>query len=400
MSDNITIIGIDGGASKVSAHIINVSENGKNFSLSDKSTIKEYHKYPNFQADFSPVILPIQLEQIQNKNIELTPTEIKQSKAYYDAFIDAIQEIATKSNAENILIGIGMPGIKSKDERGIIAMANGPRMLNFTSEIENRLAANGFALAHPIFKLGSDADYCGVGEEFAENGAFQNIENAYYLGGGTGAADALKLHGKLVSVDDCKTWFAKTWEFQSETGKSMETYCSARGIQSIYSEITGISQSELIENNIYLEQILSRAIDGEDNAINTWKIVNQKIAELLYERISNLYSGWQNNFKFLNPERSQLEKNQKYKGTLLDKIVIGQRLGNLFKMESAKDIIVNPILNNLTQLITDSNILDDKAKSHYLVNNHFNKDIITTSNLREAPALGAGIEAWNNYAND
>ena len=186
MKEQPTIIGIDGGASKVSAHIIEVSEDGKNFILDKENSIKEYRHYPEYHLDFKPVNLKNQLEQIQNDDIELTPSEIKHSKAYYNAFVDAISDLVKLTKAENVLIGIGMPGVKTTDKRGIAAMANGPRMPYFVSEIEQRLSDANIALASPITKLGSDADYCGIGEEYAENGSFCDIENAYYLGGGTG----------------------------------------------------------------------------------------------------------------------------------------------------------------------------------------------------------------------
>ena len=134
-----TIIGIDGGASKVSAHIIEASEDGKIFTLGKENSVKKYRNYADFQTDFTPVDLPTQLEQIQNNNIELTPTEIKQSKAYYNAFNEVIFDLVKITKTENVLIGIGMPGIKTDGERGIAAMANGPRMPNFSSEIEERL---------------------------------------------------------------------------------------------------------------------------------------------------------------------------------------------------------------------------------------------------------------------
>jgi hypothetical protein len=276
-------------------------------------------------------------------------------------------------------------------------MANGPRMPNFASEIEQRLSTKSIALAKPITKLGSDADYCAIGEEFADNGAFKNVKNAYYLGGGTGAADALKLHGKLIPIDYCKKWFAKTWEFKTESGKSMETYCSARGIQSIYSEIARVYAADLIKNGIYLEQILLKAEGGERSAVENWAIISIKIAELIYERISTIYTGWQNNFSFINPNRENLESNHNFKGTLLDKIVIGQRLGETIKLKSADKIIVKPLHENLSILIKNSDSLDGSAKSHYLKNGNFKRELITTSELREAPTLGAGIDAWNNY---
>ncbi len=192
--------------------------------------------FSDCNANIVFVDLAVQLSQINENNISITVAEKEQSKAYYSAFIDVITEITQNTNSESILIGIGMPGIKTADKRGITAMANGPRLPNFASEIEQRLREIGITLIQLICKLGSDADYCGIGEEYAGNGAFCNIINAYYLGGGTGTADALKLNGSLISFDDCKSWIAKTWEMSDGNSKSMESYCSAKGIQSIYGE--------------------------------------------------------------------------------------------------------------------------------------------------------------------
>ena len=396
MKKQPTIIGIDGGASKVSAYVIEVSGNNT-FSIGNFNSVKKYHNYPDFQNNFKPVSLPIQLEQIQNINITLTPLEIKQSKAYYMAFSDAISDIIKLTKAENVLIGIGMPGVKTTDKRGIAAIANGPRMPNFVTEIEQKLLANGITLATPITKLGSDADYCGIGEEYAENGAFRNIENAYYLGGGTGAADALKLHGKLISFDDCKDWITKTWEISDGIGTSMEIYCSANGIQSVYSNLAGISQSELSGNKIYLEQILELAYKNDTAAITTWQTVSKNLSDLLFERISTIYSGWQNQFSFINQKKPPLISSHIYKNTLLDRIVIGQRLGKLFQNSLAQEYLIEPLMNNLSERISKSEFLDERAKSHYLKSSKFDSQIIIASQLREAPALGAGIETFNNF---
>ncbi|MEE8479460.1 MAG: hypothetical protein V3S42_05550 [Candidatus Neomarinimicrobiota bacterium] len=394
MKNSPIIIGIDGGASKVSAYVIEVSEDGKSFTIGNQNSVKEYRNYPDFQTDFKPVGLPTQLEQIKNNNTVLTSAEIKQSNAYYMAFWDAISALVKFTKTENVLIGICMPGIKTTDKRGIAAMANGPRMPNFTTEIELRLNNSNIALAMPISKLGSDADYCGIGEEYAENGTFLNIENAYYLGGGTGVADTLKLHGKLISFDDCKSWIAKTWELSDKNGNSMEIYCSANGIQSVYSDISCISQSEINKNKIYLEQILELAAKDDKNAIATWQTVSKNLADLLLERISTIYSGWQHQFSFINKNKPKIISNHIYKYTLLDRIVIGQRLGEIFQTPLAQKYLVEPLMNNLSDLVSKSESLNERAKAHYLNSDRFESKIIIVSKLREAPALGAGIEAF------
>ena len=397
MKKQPTIIGIDGGASKVSAHIIEVSEDGKSFTLGKQNSIKEYRNYHDFQTDFKPVILTTQLEQIQNNNIVLTSAEIKQSKAYYNAFSDAISVLVKLTKAENVFVGIGMPGIKTADKRGIVAMANGPRMPIFANEIERRIDTARITLVKPITKLGSDADYCGIGEEYAENGSFRNFENVYYLGGGTGAADAMKLHGKLATFDDCNDWIAKTWEMSDENGKSMEIYCSANGIQSIYSDLAGIAHSELNDKKIYLEQILELTAKNDKAAIATWQTVSKNLADLLFERISTIYCGSQNNYSFINLNKPPLIQNQNYTNTLLDGIVIGQRLGNLLLNPLSQKYLIEPLVKNLSTLIGNNKSLDRRAKSYYLKNGKFDDKIIIASQLCEAPALGAGIAAFRNF---
>ncbi len=397
MKKQPVIIGIDGGASKVSAYVIEESENGNIFTLGDYHSAKEYHDYNDFQADFKPVELPTQLEQIKNNKIMLTHEEIKQSKTHYQAFNAVISDLVKLTKAENVLIGIGMPGVKTADKRGIAAMANGPRMPNFAAEIEQLLNNTGIALATPIIKLGSDADYCGIGEEYATNGALRNIKNGYYLGGGTGAADALKLQGKLITFDECKSWIAKTWEMSDENGRSMETYCSANGIQSLYSAFAGISQSELNKNKIYLEQILKLAGNNDKAANAIWQTVTKSLGDLLFERISTIYSGWQDNFSFISKDKLPLISSHIYKNTLLDKIIIGQRLGTILATPLAREYLVKPLLNKLSELVNKSESLNESAKSHYLKSGKFDSKIIIASHLKEAPALGAGIDAFRNF---
>ncbi|MEE9572234.1 MAG: hypothetical protein V3W20_04230 [Candidatus Neomarinimicrobiota bacterium] len=391
------IIGIDGGASKVSAYVIEVSKDSKSFSLGKHHSSEEYRDYNDFQMDFESVDLSTQLSHINDNIIQLTVAELLQSNAYYRAFSDTISDLVKLTKAENVLVGIGIPGIKTADKRGIIAMANGPRMPNFATEIEQRLNNSGIVLATPITKLGSDADYCGIGEEYAENGAFRAINNAYYLGGGTGAADALKLHGKLVTFDECRSWIAKTWEMCDGSGRSLEKYCSAHGIQTLYSELSGIPQLELNKNNIYLEQILKFAANNDKTAIETWQTVSKKLAELLFERISTIFYGWENNFSFVNHDKLPLISTHIYINTLLDKIIISQRLGEIFCSSIAKEYFVDPLINYLSELINTSDSLSDRAKAHYIKSGNFDSNIIIASELIEAPALGAGIDAFKNF---
>lgn len=396
---NVIIIGIDGGATKVSAYVIE-KHNDNSFKLGDVHSLKSYHEYPDFDPNFSPVDIQTQLAELNNNKIQPILSEINQEKAYLVAYADVISEVNTKSQANTYLIGIGMPGLKTHDKRGIVAMANGPRMPDFATKLERLLDQRGIRLFSPITHLGSDADYCGIGEEYASNGLFRDVNNAYYLGGGTGVADALKLNNELLPFDKAKFWIAKTWEMKNNRAVSLENYASAGGIQTIYSQYSEITIEELHKSKIYPNRILELALQKDTNAIKTYRDVSKNLAHLIYERITTVYCGWQSLFEFVNPNRGSLEKAHPYFGTLLDRIIIGQRLGDLLFQSKDTDILWKPFLSELTKLITHSDILPEGAKSHYVCNTNFDSNILQISKLREAPILGAGADAYFNLGRE
>ncbi|MDZ7820613.1 MAG: hypothetical protein U5N26_01685 [Candidatus Marinimicrobia bacterium] len=331
--------------------------------------------------------------------IDLTVEEKLHGKSYMYAAADVIVELAKRVGAERVLVGIGMPGLKSKDKRGIVALANGPRMPEYCKVIEERVEAAGITMEKPIHHLGSDADYCGIGEEYSKNGLFRNVENAYYLGGGTGVADAMKLSGELLPFDKAKSWIAKSWEMKNSEGKSMERYASSKGIQAIYGEFADIPVTELNKKKVYPPQIME--LYGEDSAARrTFNDVSYNIAKLLFERIVTFYNGWHHFFEFVNSNRADLSEKHPYRGTLLDSIVIGQRLGDLLEASKGKDVFYEPFLEFITKFINESPYLDAKFKKHYISDGVFNASIIQTSRLREAPAIGAGVDAYLTYHKD
>ncbi len=392
MKKNILIVGIDGGATKVSGWTAVRKEDGT-FALGDLNVQKKYSEYEYFDPEFTPVNIKTQLEEM-NEGIHLTAGEKKQGLAYMYATADVIGELVKSYPGYDVLIGIGMPGLKTKDRRGICALANGPRMPEYSNIIENRLFLNNVTLAAPIHHLGSDADYCGLGEEYSSDGQFRPVDNSYYLGGGTGVADALKLHGNLIPFDAVKLWMAKAWEMKADSGKSMERYCSAAGIQSIYSENSGIPVSELNEKEIYAPQIMEKALAGDTGAKKTMDDVSHYLAELLFERISTIYNGTLGQFDFVNPARGKLVPHHPYKGTLLDYVIIGQRLGDYLQESKGKGILWEPMLDHLKERILENEVLTKQFKDHYLNRNTFNEKRIVLSKLREAPAMGAAVDAW------
>ncbi|HDR05022.1 MAG TPA: ROK family protein [Candidatus Marinimicrobia bacterium] len=387
----VQLIGIDGGASKVSGWEIKMDSQSGLFSLGELNVQKQYRDYEEFQAGFTPVDVKQQLAEM-NGEIQLTEDEKKHGRAYMYAAADVIIEITKKLRAENILVGIGMPGLKAPDKRGIVALANGPRLPEYAAIIEKRLEAAGVKLSAPISHLGSDADYCGLGEEYAADGAFGTSDNAYYLGGGTGVADAMKLRGKLLPFDAAKPWIAKAWEMKSSAGLSIERYASSGGIQFLYSQASGISLDELNTEGIFPPQIMEKAIAGDEAAKKVFADVATYLGRLLFERMQTLWSGWKGNFEFVNPAKPALESAHPYHQTFLEKLIIGQRLGDLMAESIGKDILWEPVMETINAEF--AKVSDAKFKNAYLCCDSFRQSQIFISKLREAPALGAGVDAW------
>jgi len=389
------LIGIDGGATKVSGWTTVINED-QTFQLGDINVIKEYREYEEHMPSFKPVNILVQLGEMNENDIDLTVEEKLHGKACMHAAADVIIELAEKVGADHVMVGIGMPGLKSADKRGIVALANGPRMPEYCKVIEARVEAAGIKMEKPIHHLGSDADYCGIGEEYSSEGLFSQEENSYYLGGGTGVADALKLKGELLAFDKAKTWIAKSWEMKNSEGKSMERFASSSGIQAVYSEFSGITVAELNATDIYPPQIMA-LFDEDPSAKRTFNDVSYNIAKLLFERIVTIYGGWHHFFEFVNSNRADLSEHHPYRTILLNSIIIGQRLGDLLEESKGKNVFYEPFLEFLTKFIVESPYLDAKFKNHYLKDEKFNEDLIKTSKLREAPAIGAGVDAYLTY---
>jgi len=389
METQALLIGIDGGATKVSAWEIEYNKQQSTFSLGTANAMRSYRDIDGYIPDYRPVDLNVQLRE-RSSEIHPTEQEKQQSGVYVEACAQAILELTQKTGNKKVLIGIGMPGLKTENKRGIAVVANGPRMVDYSDDLEKRLAELGIDLVSPVNHLGSDADYCGIGENYAQEGFFRAVSNAYYLGGGTGVADAMKLDGELVTFDSAKTWTAKTWEMKSAEGISLELVTSVSGIQKTYAGFAQKPIEELNEAGIYPLQIAERAKQGEEAARQTFRVVNRNLAKLLYERIVTLNRGWKDLFELVNPNRQSLSADHPYIEKVFEAIIIGQRLGDLFEDQFGKEMVRKPVLDQLNDLIQNSEYLTDEAKAHYK-----NLDaVIQVSKLREAPALGAGVDAF------
>ncbi|RZP31039.1 hypothetical protein EVA23_00715 [bacterium] len=382
------IIGIDGGGSKVSAGIID-SKDISTFTIKSLSQ-QYYNERSEFNSDFSPVAMDIQLNEYNTEEYNVTNDEVLQGNAIIESFHNSIINLNID---KPVLMGIGMVGLKTKDLRGIGAIANGPRIPKFCIQLENVLHKSNIHLYKPIQYIGSDADNCGIGEEYGKDGLFKDIQNGYYIGGGTGTADALKLKNELIPFDSISSWIAKSWEILNENNISMEQYTSLKGIQSIYSNYSEIPINELCNESIYANEIFSRALKNEQAAILTCEDITKYMSILIVERIETIFSGWQNKFELLNPKHSLLINNHPYKNNLLERIIIGQGLGKLFHLSKNTPLLWDPLHNNIYDMIQKSRVLPSEAKKFFFENGTLKKGFIMTSNLDNSALLGAGVTA-------
>ena len=382
------IIGIDGGGSKVSAGIIE-SKDISTFTIKSLSQ-QYYNERSEFNSDFSPVAMDIQLNEYNTEEYNVTNDEVLQGNAIIESFHNSIINLNID---KPILMGIGMVGLKTKDLRGIGAIANGPRIPKFCIQLENVLHKSNIHLYKPIQYIGSDADNCGIGEEYGKDGLFKDIQNGYYIGGGTGTADALKLKNELIPFDSISSWIAKSWEILNENNISMEQYTSLKGIQSIYSNYSEIPINELCNESIYANEIFSRALKNEQAALLTCADITKYMSTLIVERVETIFSGWQNKFELLNPKHSLLINNHPYKNNLLERIIIGQGLGKLFHLSKNTPLLWDPLHNNIYDMIQKSRVLPSEAKKFLFENGTLKKGFIMTSNLDNSALLGAGVTA-------
>ncbi len=139
MKENFTLIGIDGGATKVSGWIVNFSQEPLSFTLSEINEQLKYSEIHGFIPDYTPVPVQEQLKQAEEKEINLTDQEKQQGEVLIETCASVIELLADKNKGKPILVGIGMPGLKTEDQRGINVVANGPRMPEYAHKLESKL---------------------------------------------------------------------------------------------------------------------------------------------------------------------------------------------------------------------------------------------------------------------
>lgn len=369
------LIGVDGGASEVKAHAVLVLAEGEalTLALAPEAASTCYERC----AGFEPLPIDEQLFVLDRDHVQLGAAEREQGRLWVEGAASAILSVASQAECERAYVGVCMPGLKSRDGRGILALKNGPRMPAYLAELEAALAAGGLELARPIPALASDGDASALGEECDPHGALRGVANAYCLGGGTGVAEAFKLAGELVSLDALAPHVRKAWELESALGAGFEELVATRGINARYAARSATHVPG--DRGEYPE---TRAKAGDRVAREVLGDTARALAELVFARFVALQAGAPKS------ARGQLPR----PGTLLDRVVIGQRLGQLYADPELAEFLRDVCEAELAGALERSR--DRMLREHYLDGGALRANLIHASKLRAAPALGAAALAW------
>jgi predicted NBD/HSP70 family sugar kinase len=290
-----------------------------------------------------------------------------------------------------------MPGLKTADGRGIAVMSNGPRIPDLADRIEAGLRAAGIRLTKPLRRIGSDADYCGLGEQHACNGLFRDVDHAYYLGGGTGLAEALKLRGALLTFDRARAWVAKAWEIRSAQGSTFERLASASAINRHYARLrTGASlelsaspdELRVQQDPLHPERY---AAQGDPAALHVLETAAGALAELIFERIDTIYRG-RRALDHRGADYARLVREHEYRGVLLERVVLGQQIGRLYGDPRTASVFGNKIDGFLAERISADH--DAHLRRRYLNGIRLKPGLVVPSPLPPAAALGAAVDAY------
>ncbi len=391
--DDFVLIGVDGGATEVKAHAVArvTSDTNPTYALRSETASRRYPR----TGGFHPVPTQQQLEQHADARVELTTAEREQGSAWVMATADVITEVASAAGASTALVGIGMPGLKTADGRGINVMNNGPRIPNFQNQLTVALEERGLRLAAPFPALQSDADCCGLGEEHAADGLFRGVVNAYYIGGGTGIADALKLDDQLVPFDRASGWIQKAWQMHSALGPTFEQLISARALNDVYAKLTHSDAGDFPEE---------AAATGDTLAITWLSAAALVLAELIHERLVTIKRG-RAATAYLGSTYTELEAEHPFIGTVLERVVVGQRLGLIYGDRRYRDVFAAKVDRHVAALLVASG--DEELCRACLCEAPVSDrppalraDFIIGSRLRAAPALGAAIVAAQSCADE
>lgn len=330
-SDTPLLVGVDGGATEVKA--VAVIEVAGGWTAGAARAAFRHELVPGFE----PVAIDVQQDQFARDEVRCTALELEAAERWIESFACAVASIAACVGTAHVVVGVCAPGLKSRDGRGIVVAKNGPRVLDLVDRLEARLVREGLRLAQPIPPLLGDGFACGLGEDASPGGGFRGVQSAYFVGGGTGLAECFKLAGRVHDMDGLASMSRKAWQVVSARGKTYEELLSMRGLNARFRELGG-------KPDVTPESAIS---SGDSAALRALEECADTLVELV---------------------RLRVEEVRDARGIALERVVVGQRLGQLLALPALRETFLA------------------RAEKALPIP-------IFVSTLREAPAIGAARAA-------
>jgi hypothetical protein len=374
------LIGVDGGASEVKAHEVVALPRGEGptLGLGAASFCSLYARARGFR----PLPVASQLLAHERGKIVLRGMEGAQGRLWLETGARAILAVAAQASRTRARLGVCMPGLKTADGRGIAVMRNGPRIPDYLDRLEAMLAAGGLVLTRPVARLSSDGEASAHGEEMDEHGLLRGIACAYYVGGGTGLAEALKIGGAILGFDALRGSMRKAWQMESSGGRNLEDLLSPRGMNAAWAALSGrrlpLAPEDLPER---------RALRGDDRAASVLREAAEALAELAVDRMLVLRRGSREGSASGERAAGGTRGARIAANTFLDRIVFGQRLGAILADTELRRVFRDPAEEALARRIVTTG--DGALRKHYLDGSTLRPGLLVPSLLREAPAIGA-----------
>ena len=328
--NNPLLLGLDGGATKILAQTCTIDPRSSLIISKEEYHESNYRDSHKFNSGFIPIDLARQKKEAKKNNYSFSDQEINQSVSVIETIIKVIESSAKEKTISKV--GLCFPGIKTANYDGISIMANGPRNINMLSMI-NKMLKPKLDNSISIKTIYDDSECCVIGEWKSSIGKLRDCKNAIYVGGGTGIADGIILNNKIVDKD-----IERSWELIMPSGESVEQCLSLGGMLSQWNK----------EKEKPIKAIVSlfdQAVSGNNFANSIIEKAEKAFAFLIERRM-----------EFFQSHNSKPEK-----------IVIGQRLGNLLTKKN------NPLAKLIFQ-------------------NNYNVSVEISTDRRTA-ALGAAYKA-------
>ncbi|MCA9791630.1 MAG: ROK family protein [Candidatus Eremiobacteraeota bacterium] len=165
------------------------------------------------EREFKPFSPPPREQQLQHS--ARSQAEQKAARERVECIAETILECRARLPDTQVLLAVAAPGLKNEARDSIVVSVNGPRITGLPSLLEELTGLS-------CGPLGDDSVMAALAEQVAPGGQLRDVSNAYYVGPGTGLAEAVLQSGRWLSSGT----YSRAWELGLEAGLRAQAWVS------------------------------------------------------------------------------------------------------------------------------------------------------------------------------